>query len=240
MISTDSKTVLMVYAISPEIQARKKAVFGSRNYKESLLLFEKLHDNTTAEAARSGLRTVWMYDEKQLGTTFGERYSNAFASLFEKGYEHIISIGNDIPHLSSRHILEAEQQLQNSVAVLGPAEDGGDYLIAISRSHFDKESIKNLPWNSSNLHHSLKTLISGKGVSVCQLEYLIDIDDFKSLSGFKKAIKSGDFFHFLNFLFQSLIRTESKKRDFFEIIFLEGDHPLRAPPARRLAYLTAV
>ena len=223
----------MVYAICPRIQADKKAIFGSVHFQKSLELFEKLQDNTKRIAAESGLETFWIFDHEQQGKSFGEKYSNAFQNLFEQGYEKIISIGNDIPGLTAAHILQAEKELLYLPSVLGPSIDGGNYLIALSSTAFEKTSFTNLPWNSQRLHQALKSLLQsrqGENVQVAQLEYLIDIDDFTSFYNYKKHLKSGDFYRFIIRLLLSIITFAKEEKQFFDDLIISKDNPLRAPP----------
>ena len=231
MKHSNSKIALLVYAICPRIQAEKKAVFGSIHFQQSLALFEKLQDRTQRIAKESGLETFWVFDDAQVGKSFGERYSKAFADLFQQGFEQVISIGNDIPGLEVAHILEAKAQLQNSQTILGPAEDGGNYLIALSRSHFEEKSFSRLPWNSNKLHSAIKGLFQNQNGSVFQLEYLIDIDDFNSLTRFKAELKSGEFYRFIIQLLRSILTFFEKGEYFFNDRIISKDNPLRAPPA---------
>lgn len=231
MKQISTKTALLVYAISPRIQAEKKALLGSVNFLKSLELFEKLQENTRQIANESGLETFWIFDEKQEGKTFGERYAKAFSELFHQGYDQVISIGNDIPGLEVAHLLEAEVKLQNSSTILGPAEDGGNYLIALSKWEFDEATFSQLPWNTNKLHQAIKALFQSRKGSVFQLEYLIDIDDFHSLTRFKNGLKSGDFFTFLHELLRSILEFFEKDPQFFTGSIPSKDHPLRAPPS---------
>ncbi|WP_339864208.1 DUF2064 domain-containing protein [uncultured Algoriphagus sp.] len=226
-----SKTALMVYAICPKIQAGKKAVFGKAHFRKSLELFARLQENTEEIAAQSGLPTFWIFDHEQEGKTFGERYAKAFDSLFKEGFDQVISIGNDIPGLDSSHILRAKEEFLNSETILGPAEDGGNYLIALSRKGFDKNSFADLPWNSDSLHHALKSWSCAKNDHVSQLEYLIDIDDFDSLARFKEYSESTDFTQFILQLIRSILAYSQAKKTFFKEVFISKDNPLRAPPA---------
>lgn len=70
----------------------------------------------------------------QEGKCLGERLSNAFASLFASGYERVAIIGSDSPDLPLPYIREAFTTLLNAhrkgSIVIGPARDGGYYLIA--------------------------------------------------------------------------------------------------------------
>ena len=73
-----------------------------------------------------GARTV-----AQRGSSFGERFENAFADVSRLGYDEIVAIGGDIPALDGRRISEAFDALASSEVVLGPSPDGGVYLIGV-------------------------------------------------------------------------------------------------------------
>ncbi len=231
MKQLSSKTALMVYAICPRIQAGKKAVFGKAHVRKSLDLFEKLQDNTQKIAIQSGLETYWIFDHEQEGNSFGLRYAKAFEGLFQQGFDRVISIGNDIPGLETAHILRAEKEFSTSETILGPADDGGNYLIALSRSKFDQDTFADLPWNSDRLHHDLKSLSQSNNGHVSQLEYLIDIDDFHSLSKFKEHSEPNAFTQFIRQLLRSILAFSKVKQTFFKEVITSKDNPLRAPPA---------
>lgn len=61
--------------------------------------------------------------------TFGERLSAAFSAARAAGYQQIVAVGCDTPALAVRHLRRAFQLLETHDLVLGPAADGGAYLI---------------------------------------------------------------------------------------------------------------
>jgi len=136
-----------------------------------------------------------------------------------------------IPGLETAHILLAEKEFSTADTILGPAEDGGDYLIALSRSRFDQHTFANLPWNGDRLHHALKLLYKSNNGEVSQLEYLIDIDDFDSLFRFKVHSESTHFTQFILQLLRSILAYSNAKKSFFKEVITSKDNPLRAPPA---------
>ena len=87
---------------------------------------------------------IWLesvYDKKlQFGVDLGAKMQNAFNQLFELGYKNCIIIGSDIFDFKDFHIQDAFYKLQFSDVVIGPAEDGGYYLLGIKRNslHFQK------------------------------------------------------------------------------------------------------
>src|SRR5690606_14474723 len=68
----------------------------------------------------------------QSGTTLGERMHNAFRSLFENGYSSVVIIGTDCAELKVSDLNDAYMALSHSDLVIGPASDGGYYLLGMS------------------------------------------------------------------------------------------------------------
>jgi glycosyltransferase A (GT-A) superfamily protein (DUF2064 family) len=230
-IATESKIALMVYGKTPCIQAKQKQLFGSKNGKKSYQLFEQLNQHTQVICEKSNIDCIWIYDHEVPGNTFGTRYSNAFKSIFEQGYDFVISIGNDIPGLNESHIQIAATQSANHQSVLGPTQDGGDYLIAIHRESFDPASFANLPWNTNQLHDALNAYLKVAEQEVFQLEELIDIDDFKSFSRSARQTTSCFFQKLFIRILLSIRVYIISKIPFFNPTLTHQDHPLRAPPA---------
>lgn len=70
----------------------------------------------------------------QRGGDLGERMAAAFADLFARGYARVLLVGTDLPTLPISHLETAEGWLASGEAgvVLGPADDGGYYLIGLT------------------------------------------------------------------------------------------------------------
>jgi 2-phospho-L-lactate guanylyltransferase (CobY/MobA/RfbA family) len=65
----------------------------------------------------------------QRGEGFAERLANAFADAAARGYREIVAVPTDVPRLGARQLAAAFRGLQGAETVLGPAADGGAYLI---------------------------------------------------------------------------------------------------------------
>ena len=93
----------------------------------------------------------WQQDQKsvQEGANLGERMKNAFRDGFEKGYENIVLIGSDLPNISKEIIDTGFDRLQENEIVFGPAEDGGYYLIGMTK--MNASIFENKPWSTSEL-----------------------------------------------------------------------------------------
>lgn len=112
----------------------------------------------------------------QRGSDLGERMLNAFRMVFEQ-HEKIILIGSDCPYLQIDHLNQAIQKLNESDCVLGPALDGGYYLIGLRR--MIDELFIDRSWSHPGVFdQSIKTLNQGNH-SVTVLEPLEDIDEIE-------------------------------------------------------------
>ncbi|NOY52028.1 MAG: glycosyltransferase [Deltaproteobacteria bacterium] len=69
----------------------------------------------------------------QQGTDLRERCAHSVSFAFEKGYDRIVQIGTDTPQIRAVHIRKAFAVLKDYDMTLGPANDGGYYLLALRR-----------------------------------------------------------------------------------------------------------
>lgn len=117
--------------------------------------------------------------QQQSKGNLGERMSSAFDYLFQKDYEKVIIIGSDCLELSNHHLTQAFLHLNDVDFVIGPANDGGYYLLGMKKNHADIFS--NKKWgNDSVFFDTLRTAEKLK-LTTHQLEYLNDIDEEKDL-----------------------------------------------------------
>jgi glycosyltransferase A (GT-A) superfamily protein (DUF2064 family) len=157
------------------------------------VLFQTLTQETLQKAKKTGLPCFHISEKEQTGNSFGERFTNAIQTVFEEGFDNIITIGNDTPQLKTTHLLKTEAALEAGETVLGPSLDGGFYLMGIHKSNFDKESFKRLPWQRFSLFNKISSLVELTNSLLYQLPVLSDIDtikDVKRLAYFKNSISS--------------------------------------------------
>jgi rSAM/selenodomain-associated transferase 1 len=87
---------------------------------------ESTAQETFAQAAPLGGRLL-----RQLGADLGERLRHGFQALRERGYERIVVIGSDSPQIPAEWVRDAFAALRNDDVVIGPARDGGYYLLGL-------------------------------------------------------------------------------------------------------------
>ncbi len=111
---------------------------------------------------------------EQSGPDLGSRMSVAFEATFSKGYEHVALIGTDCPELDEFVIHEAFDVLNDADVCIGPARDGGYYLIALRAPA--PGLFEEVPWGSSEVLESTVRAADALGLSAEGLPLLWDVD----------------------------------------------------------------
>lgn len=133
---------------------------------------------------KTNLPLLSSYSSEQIGDSFGERLANAIESVYAKGYNKVIVIGNDCPFISSDLLLKVSQKLENEKLVLGPATDGGVYLIGIAKCAYNRQKFTDLSWQENKLQSDWQNYANSVSISINWLERYFDIDqaaDFQKL-----------------------------------------------------------
>ncbi|WP_300435021.1 TIGR04282 family arsenosugar biosynthesis glycosyltransferase [Christiangramia sp.] len=134
---------------------------------------------------------IWdntVYEKKQqFGEDLGERMFNAFSEGFAENYEKIIIVGSDMYDINSEDIDNAFQELGQHDFVIGPAADGGYYLLGMKT--LNSEVFKNKEWGTSSvLEDTLKDL-DDKDVKLLETRNDVDLlEDIKDHPAFQKFI----------------------------------------------------
>ena len=117
----------------------------------------------------------------QVGSDLGDRLHHLSAILLGRGHPGVIIIDSDTPTLPSTYLLDALDRIQNESTdlVLGPAEDGGYYLIGLKRpcwSLFDS-----IPWSGSSVLSETLRRASAQRLEVATLPTWFDVDTASDL-----------------------------------------------------------
>ena len=119
-----------------------------------------------------------MYCFPQQGIDLGQRLRHAFQWTYRHGYDYTILIGSDSPHISLETITNAQAALNETDIVLGPADDGGYYLIAMRKPH---DVFSGIPMSTSVVTQMTVDLAHSQGLTVRLGEPLFDIDELSDL-----------------------------------------------------------
>lgn len=177
MKQSTNHTALLFFSRTAAVEVSCKQLLSGctkQNYK----VVDALIQRSRRVAEKSGLPLFIFTEDQQTGITFGERLSTSVQSVFDKGFDKLIIIGNDCPHLTAQNILEASFQLKMFDQVLAPTKKGGAYLIGLTQKTFSKEAFTSVRWQSSFAYSDLEKLFS---FSVFLLPLLDDINDCNDL-----------------------------------------------------------
>ncbi|QCR23132.1 TIGR04282 family arsenosugar biosynthesis glycosyltransferase [Pontibacter sp. SGAir0037] len=141
--------LLMLFVRNPELGKVKTRLAASIGEKQALDVYIRLLQHTrnitrnlavdklVYYAERVEEEDLWEKDiyQKQVQPDgdLGEKMQGAFAAAFKEGYTSVMIIGSDCLQLSQAVIEEAFNQLQTHDVVIGPAEDGGYYLLGMNK-----------------------------------------------------------------------------------------------------------
>ena len=164
------KTAILVFALSADEETKQKPIKNGRR------LFHALSKSTLGTVRRSRLPYFLITEKEQKGSSFGERFCNAIQSVYDKGFDGVIAIGNDAPHLKVSHIKDAATLLKQGKVVLGPSADGGFYLMGLQKSAFNPNLFQPLPWQTRRLANCFKEVSNHYRWDLAFLETLQDID----------------------------------------------------------------
>ncbi|HZI00756.1 MAG TPA: TIGR04282 family arsenosugar biosynthesis glycosyltransferase, partial [Flavisolibacter sp.] len=104
----------------------------------------------------------------------GHRMRSAFETLFQMGYEEVVIIGSDCYELTPAIIKEAYQLLQHYELTIGPATDGGYYLLGMKKEL--KEVFSGIEWSTEKVLDQTLKLMETKRYSYTLLHQLNDVD----------------------------------------------------------------
>ena len=190
MSKRKSKALLIIFYRNPELGKVKTRLAATIGDAKAYSIYLLLSEHTRNIVEKLTLQKVLYYsdfidtednwstavNEKlvQSGNDLGEKMETAFRTGFTSGYKSICIIGTDCLDLSTRIIKEAFRKLLTHDVVIGPAVDGGYYLLGMNYLH--PIVFKNKNWGSNSVLTETLYDLQMSGLSFWQLETLNDID----------------------------------------------------------------
>jgi hypothetical protein len=140
----------------------------------------------------------------QQGNDLGERMGQAFAHVFHEGYDRAVLIGSDIPELSAAVLHEAMAALDSNDTVLGPAADGGYYLIGFTAKTFLPSVFQDIIWSTGTVCDETLGRLTRCGRRPHLLPKLHDIDTKDDLRSYFNKYRNdpGNSSHTLAYLIE--------------------------------------
>ncbi|WP_051261755.1 TIGR04282 family arsenosugar biosynthesis glycosyltransferase [Desulfovibrio inopinatus] len=117
----------------------------------------------------------------QVGNDLGERMYKAFEWGFAQGDQRAVLIGSDIPQLQTHDIQSALTCLEKAPSVIGPALDGGYYLIGFQRHALLPEVFSNMTWGTGQVFEETMKRFSRAGMSPVVMQTYQDVDTWADL-----------------------------------------------------------
>lgn len=189
--------LLIIFARNPELGKTKTRLAKTLGDEMALAIYYKLINRAQQITQSLPVDTAVYYSNfidkedswdnnkylkhLQKGNYLGEKMHNAINEGFEIGYDEVILIGTDIYALTEEIIMNGFDKLANNDVVIGPATDGGYYMIGMKKPH---ESIFKLDkWSHSKVNSQTVELVKQADLTFANTVMLNDIDDEDDLRG---------------------------------------------------------
>ncbi len=194
------KNAIIIFQKNPEpgkVKTRLAATVGNENaLKIYNILVEHTHSVIEQIEAKKYLffsnfienDEKWVkYDKNvQKGEDLGLRMFNAISDVKKAGAERVIVLGTDCYDLKSEHIQQAFELLETNDYCIGPALDGGYYLIGTTLP--DESVFLNKEWSTESVFTEAKTNIHAMGKKMGILQALSDVDYEEDLKTLKQYL----------------------------------------------------
>jgi rSAM/selenodomain-associated transferase 1 len=196
--STNNRNLLIIFVKAPRLGAVKTRLakqIGTKNAQQLYCaLVEDLLQNIIGPDTFDISISVWPQDAEsevrdwlnwtgqlsiQAGDSLGDKLQHAFETGFARGYERIIIIGSDLPELSHSTIMLGFKQLGRYPLVLGPAQDGGYYLIGLTK--LNTGLFIDINWSTSEVLNKTFENAKRAGLAYFLLPEMRDIDEYDDI-----------------------------------------------------------
>lgn len=200
-----SKNLLLIFTRNPQLGKCKTRLAKDIGAPKALDVYNFLIEHTqhitkSVNAARWVLYSEYIPNEDgwnsdsftkklQVGNDLGHRMENAFKSGFNAGYKRIIIIGSDMFDLSTLELNAAFELLSSNDAVIGPALDGGYYLLGIK--HMVNGVFAQKQWGTSSVYQNTLEDLKDLKLAILPQKNDIDVlDDIKDIPTFQQFLQT--------------------------------------------------
>jgi rSAM/selenodomain-associated transferase 1 len=191
---------VLVFVRAPVLGRVKTRLAAAIGDAAALRVYRRLAEHTLREAAAlagEGVRVrvhhtpadagdavrAWLGEGPaylpQADGDLGTRMEDAFARAFADGAERVVIVGSDLPELSAGLLRRAFDALAAHPAVLGPARDGGYYLLGLTRPV--PGIFEGIAWSTAEVLAATLSRFRAAGIEPAMLEVLADVDEAEDL-----------------------------------------------------------
>jgi len=202
----EEKPLLLVFVKNPVLGRVKTRLARTIGDAKALWVYEKLLERTRLAAVGLDVRKWVCYSDfvpaadpwleggfwahQQAGADLGDRMFNAFHRGFTEGHCPVVIIGSDCPDLTTDLLAEAFRQLQTNPFVIGPAADGGYYLLGMTNP---RESLfRQKTWSTAAVLPETLADLHQSGTPYHLLPVLSDVDEAADLAQFPELFTGGE------------------------------------------------
>ncbi|MBI5191058.1 MAG: TIGR04282 family arsenosugar biosynthesis glycosyltransferase [Nitrospirae bacterium] len=191
--------LLIIFAKAPVAGLVKTRMFPFLSFEEAAGVQRAFLEDTVDKAVSAGTHEVCIayspegshdlfrslfgdrvaHYHAQAGDDLGARMAAAFGCAFGAGARKAVIVGSDVPTLPSEFISDAFGMLDTADVVLGPSQDGGYYLVGLTRPV--PALFAHIPWSARTVFRDTLARAEGLGLSVSTLPTLRDVDTFEDL-----------------------------------------------------------
>lgn len=196
-MSTSKQQLLLIFVKHPEKGKSKTRLAKGIGHDKALEVYRKLLSHTRSIAQDISADKVVFFGNQmpeedlwseaafprmqQVGEDLGARMNHAFTWGFDQGYKQICVIGSDCATLTSEILDQAFVALRENDFVIGPARDGGYYLIGMSSLY--SKVFEEKVWSTAEVRKEAIADLEAGQKSYSLLPMLSDVDVVDDLRG---------------------------------------------------------
>ncbi len=192
------KCAVIVFVKFPEPGKVKTRIGKDLGYETAAKLYTAFVEDMLFSFDRSGLKPIISYDPfqpvkkyqewlgnrtyiAQHGEDLGQRMFNALQAALDLNYDDCILTGSDLPDLNPEMIQQAKKELKKAPACIGPASDGGYYLIGFQKKYLTDSIFKEMEWSTDRVLPETLSRLNTLGINPAILPEHQDMDTIEDL-----------------------------------------------------------
>jgi rSAM/selenodomain-associated transferase 1 len=196
------RSALVVMARAPRVGEVKTRLARDIGAERACRLYHAFLHDIDARFAAGRRNLVWAFHPPdadfalqtrtaarclpQRGEHLGERMWHVFQTLCAEGFDRVIMIGADVPHVRDEWLDEAEAQLGAADVVLGPTDDGGYYLVAMRAPH---DIFAGVAMSRGHVLEETLRAAAASGLRVHLLPRSFDVDEGRDLVHLRELLR---------------------------------------------------
>ena len=197
-----NKPLLIIFTKNPVAGRVKTRLAASTSPDFALEIYQRLRKHTMLVVKQVDTDVaVWYSDHipdndifsscrahlyLQKDGNLGEKMLEAFTEGFREGFERIVLIGTDCPELNAKIITSALNALNSHEVVIGPAKDGGYYLIGMHT--LLPELFTDITWSTASVLCETEEKLKQQGTNYTLLPVLSDVDTLEDLLNIENGL----------------------------------------------------